>query len=191
MACSQSAPRDRHCAWLDLVSGKIESKPNPINTKMKALSIRFITILVGIILLSVSCKKDDPAPAATLQTKIQGNWAIATSEGTEWQEGVGIITPRAPEPSLVGSKLMIEDNMFTVKDISGTTLLGPIAFTLDETESEITIPGLGTFDIEDLVVNTSMNWEQHEPKSPSDYEPQAGCGCNLFFQKFWSLAKMP
>lgn len=162
---------------------------------MKTFSIRAIVLLLAASTVMISCKKDEPAPAApaatTLSDKIQGDWAISKSQGVEWQEGVGIITPLADEPDLLGAMIRIEDDMFTVKEISGAVMFGPVAFTLDETENEITIPDLGTFQIEDLVLNTSMDWDQNEPKNPGDYEPQAGCGCNLFFQKFWTLSKLP
>lgn len=154
-----------------------------------------MAVLFAASLLSASCKKDDPAPAATglTQANLQGNWAIASGEGTEWQEGVGIITPRAADPSLVGYKLEISAATITVKDISGTVVFGPIAYTLNTTTGLITagnaVSGLGVYTIKNFVAGASMEWEQREPIA-EDYEAQAGCGCNLSFQKFFTFARL-
>ncbi len=143
-----------------------------------------------------SCKKDEtPAPAGLTATTIQGNWAISTSEGTEWKKGVGIITPRAAAPDMIGLKLEITATTVTVKDISGTVMFGPITYTLDVTAKTILIgdngnTGLGLFAISNFVTSTSMAWDQREPID-ADYEFKADCTCELYFQKFWTLAKMP
>ncbi len=161
---------------------------------MKTLSIRLMTLLSAVSLVSISCKKDDPAPVAGLsQTALQGSWAIASGEGTEWEEGVGIVTPRAVDPSLVGYKIVIDGSMISVKDISGAVVLGPIAFTLDTSTGVITAgnaaSGLGVYTIKNFVAGATMEWDQREPIA-EDFEPQVGCGCNLSFQKFLKFAKM-
>jgi hypothetical protein len=162
---------------------------------MKNLFTKAATLLIAVAVLSTSCKKDDPAPAATgltLQT-LEGNWAVTSGEGTEWEEGVGIITPRAADPSLVGYKFSITSSAITVKDISGATVLGPIAYTLNTSTGVLSAgngaTGLGVFTIKNFVAGATMEWDQRDPIA-EDYEPQAGCGCNLSFQKFWKFAKM-
>src|SRR5262245_49508246 len=98
---------------------------------MKTFSIRCMAVLGICIMIAVSCKKDDPAPAATLSTAtLTGTWVVTYSEGTEWKEGTGIITPRAAAPDLLGFKFEFTATTLTVKDASGTVLLGPIAYTL-------------------------------------------------------------
>jgi hypothetical protein len=163
---------------------------------MKALSIRFIALLFVASLLSTSCKKDDPAPAATTTTlsleTLEGDWVLSTGEGTEWEEGVGIITPRAADASAVGLKFRFEDDVLTVYDISGTVMFGPANFTLDATTGIIDggpgSTGLGVFTIKNFGAK-SMEWDQREPIA-ADYEAQAGCGCNLAFQKFWKFGRL-
>lgn len=162
---------------------------------MKTSLIRIVAVLLAASLLSTSCKKDEPAPAATglTQANLQGNWAVASGEGTEWQEGVGIITPRAADPSLVGYKLEIAATTITVKDISGAVVLGPITYTLNTTTGLLTagnaVSGLGVYTIKNFVAGTSMQWDQREPIA-EDYELQAGCSCNLSFQKFFTFARL-
>lgn len=161
---------------------------------MKTISIRFIAILLVAVLVSGSCSKDDPAPAAGLSVAtLEGSWAITSSEGTEWQEGVGIITPRAPDNSIVGYAVIFAGNMVSVEDVSGNVLLGPIAFTLNTTTGVITAgngaSGLGVYTIKNFVAGASMEWDQREPIA-EDYEPEAGCGCNLSFQKFLKFGRL-
>lgn len=161
---------------------------------MKTVSIRMIVLMFAASLWSTSCKKDDPAPAAGLSAAtLEGNWAVTSGEGTEWQEGVGIITPRASDPSLVGYKFVITGSTISVQDISGTVVLGPIAYTLNTTTGVITAgngaSGLGVYTIKNFVAGATMEWDQRDPIA-EDFEPQAGCACNLAFQKFFKFAKM-
>jgi hypothetical protein len=153
-----------------------------------------LLLLVATVLTSISCKKDDPAPATGLSlSALQGDWAVTSGEGTEWEEGVGIVTPRADDPSLVGYKFSITSTTITVKDITGTTVLGSVAYTLDPTTGVISAgngaSGLGVYTIKNFVAGATMDWDQREPIA-EDYEPQSGCGCNLAFQKFLKFAKM-
>lgn len=194
IAFPQSAPHDLSLPWLVLVSTNRTVYRNQFKTKMRAPSIIVIALLFGANLLSTSCKKDDPTPAAGLSmATLEGSWAISSGEGTEWEEGVGIITPRAADGSLVGLKIVIEDDMISVKDISGTVLLGPISFTLNTTTGVITAgngaTGLGVYTIKNFVAGASMEWDQREPIA-EDYEAEAGCGCNLAFQKFLVFARL-
>lgn len=166
---------------------------------MKALSIRIIALLFAASVLSTSCKKDDPAPPAATTTlsleTLEGDWVLSTGEGTEWEEGVGIITPRAADGSLVGYKFRFEDDVLTVYDISGTVIFGPINFTLTVTNATTGTfaagngaTGLGVYTIKNFGTK-SMEWDQREPIA-EDYEAQAGCGCNLAFQKFWKFGRL-
>lgn len=165
---------------------------------MKTISTwRCLVILAGFTILVSSCKKEDAAPVATglTLTTLQGTWAIATSQGTEWKKGTGIVTPRADDPSMIGLKFVISATQVTVKDIFGTVMYGPESFTFNETDKTILIgadgnTGLGLFNIADFVAGTSMSWNQREPID-ADYSFQAGCACELYFQKFWTFAKMP
>ncbi len=161
---------------------------------MKTLTVRIVIGLMAIQLLSISCKKDDPAPTTSLSTStLEGNWVVSSGEGTEWKEGSGVITPRAADPTLVGYKFTITGTTITVKDITGATVLGPIAYTLDAATGVITAgngaSGLGVYTIKNFVAGATMDWDQREPIA-EDYEPQSGCGCNLAFQKFLKFAKM-
>lgn len=164
-----------------------------MKTQMKYVGFAFVAF--ALLVLS-SCKKDEtPAPTGLSASTIQGNWAITTSEGTEWKKGEGIITPRAAAPDMIGLKLEITATTITIKDISGTAMGPPITYTLDVTAKTILIgadgnTGLGLFNISNFVTSTSMAWDQRDPID-ADYTFKADCTCELYFQKFWTLAKMP
>jgi hypothetical protein len=143
-----------------------------------------------------SCKEAESlAPAGLSATTIQGNWAITTAFGAEWTKGVGITTPKAPETDMVGLKVEISATTVTVKDISGAAILPATTYTFDATAKTILIgpngnTGLGMFKINDFELGISMAWDQRDPID-ADYRPEAGCGCELYYQKFWTLSKMP
>lgn len=124
---------------------------------------------------------------------LEGSWAITSGEGTEWREGVGIVTPRATDNSLVGYKIVIAGDQISVKDVSGTVVLGPMTFTLTASTGVInagnSASGLGVYTIKNFVAGASMEWDQREPIA-EDYKPQAGCSCNLSFQKFFKFARL-
>jgi hypothetical protein len=157
---------------------------------------RWFVLLTGAALLLSACKKDDaPAPAGLSNTTVQGTWAIATSEGTEWKKGTGIITPRAAATDMIGYKAVISGSTITFKDISGTVIFGPESFTLDASAKTILIgananTGLGLFNIPNFVAGATMSWDQREPVD-ADYAPKSSCSCDLYFQKFWTMTKMP
>lgn len=159
----------------------------------KSVYMRMFSLIL-IILVCFSCKKDDaPAPAGLSLATLEGSWAITSGEGTEWQEGVGIITPRAVDNSLVGYKIQVDGDVLTVKDISGNVVLGPITITLNTSTGVINagnaVDGLGVYTIKNFVAGATMEWDQRDPIA-EDYEPQAGCGCNLSFQKFFKFARL-
>lgn len=152
-------------------------------------------VVVGLTLLTAACKKEEAAPAGLSSTTIQGSWAITSGEGTEWRKGDGIITPRANDPSLVGYKLVFEDNMMSVKDIMGNVVFGPSTWNLDDASGTILIGtdgsnGLGFFTIKNFVAGTSMDWDQRDPID-DDYSYKVDCDCFLYFQKFLKMSKMP
>lgn len=158
-------------------------------------ALRWIVILTFITLLG-SCKKDETTtPAGLTSNNLQGSWAIVTSEGTEWKKDTGIITPRADDPSLIGYKIVFTDNMVSVKDITGAVIFGPSTWNLNETDKTISIGtdaanGLGMFTIKNFIAGTSMAWDQRNPVD-DDYEYKVDCDCFLYFQKFWTLSKVP
>lgn len=159
-----------------------------------ALPLRLLTIACLLLLLN-ACKEEESKPAGLSSTTIQGSWAISSGEGTEWKKGVGIITPRANDPSLVGYKMEFTDNMMSVKDVSGTIIFGPSTWNLDETAGTISIGtdavnGLGFFTIKNFVAGTSMEWDQRDPVD-DDYEYKVDCDCFLYFQKFLKFNKVP
>lgn len=157
----------------------------------KSLSSVALLIALSITWLS-SCKKDDPAaivPAAFSLTGIAGTWIINPSEGTEWEEGVGIITPKAAEPDLLNGTIEIIGTEVKVKD-SGGTLLGAFPISADATNMKVTITGVGTFNVSSYVSGVSMYWAQKEPTEHSEYE-ENNPGQFLYFQKFWTLTKKP
>jgi len=164
---------------------------------MKA-RLGILVMLAGVSMMFGSCKKEDPAPSNTLTaSSLQGTWAVANAEGTEWQKGTGVVTPRASDPGTIGLKLTITGSQITIKDITGAVVYGPATFTFNETDKTILIgangnTGLGLFNIADFVSGPAgtMTWNQREPID-ADYRPEAGCGCELYFQKFWALVKMP
>lgn len=156
----------------------------------------FVFLAVTTLLLS-ACKKEDATvtPAGLSNTTVQGTWVIATSEGTEWKKGAGISTPRAAAADMIGLKIVLSGSTITVKDISGAVKYGPDSFTLDASAKTISIgpnanTGLGLFNIPNFVAGASMSWDQREPID-ADYAPKASCSCDLYFQKFWTLTKMP
>lgn len=145
-------------------------------------------MLISIVGL-VSCKKDDPVSVAFSLSAISGSWIINPSEGTEWEEGVGIITPRAPEPDLLNATLKITGTEVEVKD-SGGTSFGSFPISVNESDMEVTITGVGTFEVKNYIGNVSMTWNQKEPKDHSDFE-EKNPGQFLAFQKFWGLTRKP
>jgi hypothetical protein len=160
------------------------------------IDIRWFVWLTGAALLLCACKKDEaPAPAGLSSTSLQGTWAIATSQGTEWKKGVGIITPKAAAADMIGYKIVIAGSTLTVKDISGAVIYGPDSFTLNESAKTILIgangnTGLGLFNISNFVAGATMSWDQRDPID-ADYTPKSSCSCELYFQKFWTMTKMP
>lgn len=160
----------------------------------KHLHLRML--LLGLVVaLCFSCKKDDPAPTAQplSMATLEGSWAITSAEATEWKEGAGIITPRAADNSFVGYKLVIAGDQITIKDVSGTVLLGPITFTLNTSTGVInagnSASGLGVYTVKNFVAGASMDWDQREPIA-EDFQAQAGCSCNLSYQKFFKFAHL-
>jgi hypothetical protein len=163
---------------------------NQKNIKMKR-AISYITVLTLVsITVLLSCKKDDPAPAVTFsQAALAGTWIINPSEGTEWQEGVGIVTPRAAEPDLLNATLEFVGTQVNIKD-SGGVSFGTAAVTVNATDMEITLDGVGTFEVKNFIAGVSMTMNQKEPSVHSDYE-ENNPGQFLAFQKFWGLTKKP
>ena len=148
-----------------------------------------VLTLVSITVM-VSCKKDDPAAAVTFSAAaMAGTWIINPSEGTEWEEGVGIITPHAPEPDILNATLTFSGTEVTGKDSGGTTL-GTFAFSANASAMELTLTSVGTFDVKNFVAGVSMTLEQKAPTVHADYE-EKNPGQFLAFQKFWGLTKKP
>lgn len=166
------------------------------HTMKTRFDYRWLVLMTGAALVFNSCKKDETvAPAGLASSTIQGTWAIATSEGTEWKKGVGIFTPRAAATDMIGYKIVLSGTMITVKDISGAVIYGPVSFTLNESAKTITIgananTGLGLFNIPNFVAGATMSWDQREPVD-ADYTPKSSCSCELYFQKFWTMTKVP
>ncbi len=177
--------------------GSLDHSNNLTNAMKSRFMFRWFVLLAGITVLIGSCKKDeDPAATALNSNNLQGSWAIVTSEGTEWNKDTGITTPRAPEPSIIGYKFVFTDNMVSIKDISGTVIFGPSTWNLDEANSTMLIGtddsgGLGKYTIKNFVAGTSMAWDQRVPTKDDDYEYKVDCDCFLYFQKFWTMTKMP
>lgn len=163
---------------------------------MKNQIIRAGVMAALVISLLSSCKKEDTvAPSTGVTTaNLQGTWIVATAEGTEWKEGAGIITPRAVSTDFIGMKFVFSSTTVTVKDVSNAVIFGPTSFTLNEANKTIDIgngnTGLGFYSIPNFVAGATMSWDQREPLT-EDYGANAGCGCNLAFQKFFTFTKQP
>jgi hypothetical protein len=162
-----------------------------MKSQLRLIPFTFIGLMIGL----GACQKEEAKPAGLTSNNLQGSWAITSGEGTEWQKDVGIITPRADDPSLIGYKMEFSGNMMSVKDISGTVIFGPSTWNLDETAGTILIGtdaanGLGFFTIKNFVAGASMDWDQRNPVD-DDYEYKLDCDCFLYFQKFLKFNKVP
>ncbi len=148
-----------------------------------------LTILSGTVLFS--CKKEDvvalaPAGPAFSQSGIAGTWKIIVSQGVEWEQGVGIITPLAAEPDLLNAKLVIVGTEATLTAADGT-VFGSFPIAADATGMTVTLDGVGLFNVSEYVGGVSMQWIQREPIA-ADYE-ENNPGQFLYFQKYWTLQK--
>jgi hypothetical protein len=157
-----------------------------IKTYHMKLQIRIlaITFCTSILLFS-NCTEDEPT-AGLSQNSLQGTWTVTVSEGTEWKQGVGVITPRADDPETLNATFVFNGNSFTATAEGGSSF-GTFTFSVDDENSTIMVDDLGFFNVKDFVAGTSMKWEQREPLE-TDYEERDG-GQFLYYQKFWSFEK--
>lgn len=117
---------------------------------------------------------------------LKGTWKITVAQGTEWEKGKGIVTPKASSPDDVGRTLtFLLPSEVQIKESNGTSV-GNTGFVLDVANSTLTITGVGLFNIKNFVAGKSMEMEQREPID-SDYRDVSGK--LLYFQKFWTLQK--
>jgi hypothetical protein len=163
----------------------------PKKTTIMKNQINYIALLAMVCMATlVSCKKDEPVVSTALsQEALVGTWQITISQGTEWEKGKGIITPKANEPSLLNATLKFIGSEVTVTSATGTVFV-TTGFTIDAAKSTATITGVGLFNIKNYVGGKSMDWEQREPLD-TDYEAKSTSGGTrfLYFQKFWTMQK--
>jgi hypothetical protein len=154
------------------------------------IQIKFISLVIIVCLAALtSCKKDEPVVSTALsQNALQGTWLITISQGTEWEKNVGIITPKADAPSSLNSTLKFTGSECTGTDAAGKAF-GPLGFTVDAANLTVTLTGVGLFNIKNYVAGKSMNMEQREPNTDSDYTLNSGNGKHLYFQKFWTMVR--
>ena len=144
-----------------------------------------VYVMLAAFVLLESCKKEETtAPSNVLSaTTIQGTWKVTVAEGTEWENGVGVTTPRAADPGTV-------DLVFNIGPTSAIITKGTDTFTFSYTltvvDATIFFPpeantGLGLFAIKDFDT-TSMNWEQRDLIA-ADNEMRTGpgtCECEQY-----------
>ena len=154
--------------------------------------IKFISLLFIVCLIALnSCKKEDIVsllPTVLSQDALQGTWLITISQGTEWEKTLGIVTPKANEPDLLNGTLKFIGNEVQIRTGAGI-LKGAAGFTVDAVNSTMTITGIGLFNVKNYVAGKSMNLEQREPNTDSDYKFNSQGNNNLYFQKFWTTIK--
>jgi hypothetical protein len=156
---------------------------NKKNSMMKKIILSIIVF--GAIIFLAGCG-DDGEPKSTTLADLGGSWTITEAFGTEWQKGVGIVTPKAADPGTVNSIIVIGINP-TVFQFYNPLFAGT-GITLSGDKVTIAV---GSDVLEFTLKNktaTSMQWDQREPNTDSDYR-ENNPGQFLYFQKFWTLQK--
>ena len=146
-----------------------------------------LSIIVLVAITFFAGCGDDDEPKATTLADLGGSWTITEASGTEWQKGVGIVTPKAADPGTVNNIVVIGLNP-TVFQYYNPLLVGTGTIALSGDKVTVTV---GSDVLEFTLKNktaTSMQWDQREPNTDSDYR-ENNPGQFLYFQKFWTLQK--